>query len=91
MSNDEIWLFECIRLEVGANPPKVLERTYAPRTEATLENARALLKSRYEDTDWPKRNGGLKPEAVRFLDGQNNEVLRYTVPQLLASENSRNA
>jgi hypothetical protein len=81
---NQIWFFEVIRLEVRGAPPKVLERTFAPRSEATRENARKLLESRFNDPAYSKRHGNLKPEAVRFLDEQNREVVRYTAVKLLS-------
>jgi hypothetical protein len=87
MSRDsQVWLYEVIRLEVGKALPKVLESGFAPKSEATRENARKILKARFEDNDWPRTNGGLKPEAVRFLNDNDEEVVRYTVVELLSGE-----
>jgi hypothetical protein len=83
MRENQIWFFEIIRLEVGRNPPRVLERQFAPKSEATVANARQILMDRFEDPDWPAKHEKLKPEAIRFLNDSDKEVLRYTVIDLL--------
>jgi len=44
--DSQVWLYEVIRLEVGKALPKVLESGFAPKSEATRENARKILKAR---------------------------------------------
>lgn len=77
--NNPIWSVETIRLEVGDNPPQVLDRQSIPKTEASKERAQEILKQRCEDSGWTRKKGGLRAEAVRFLDENGKEMFRCTI------------
>lgn len=77
-SRDYVFLFQAIKVPYKDEPLRVIEQKSLPASECTLDAAKAMLMMRFEDRSYPRRYGALWPDAVRFLDEQGQEVLRYT-------------
>ena len=74
-----VWSFQAIRVAYNDDPLRVLEERRLPAGECTLEAARLMFMRRFEDPEYAKMHGVPKLEAVRFLDQDGSEVLRYTL------------
>jgi exonuclease III len=70
--------FQAILFPYKDEPLRVLEERFLPAGECTLEAAKAMMMMRFEDRNYVRRYGALWPDAVRFLDEQGEEILRYT-------------
>jgi hypothetical protein len=71
-------LFQAILFEHDGKPVKVLEQYYISPGRCTLQNARNMFKSRFEDSSYSRKYRAIWPDAVRFMDQSGNEILRYT-------------
>jgi hypothetical protein len=74
-----VWTFQALRVEYNDEPLRVLEERRLPAGECTLEAARLMFMRRFEDPEYARMHGVPKLEAVRFLDQNDGEVLRYTL------------
>ncbi len=77
--SDPIWTLQVVRLPYGDEPLSVLEERTDPASECTIEVARVIFMARFEGPGYMVGQRRLKPDAVRVLDENGAEVLRYTV------------
>ncbi len=73
-----ICLFQAIQVEFKSRPLRVLEEYFVPAKKCTLQDAKRMFKTRFEDKGYSRKHRAIWPDAVRFLDQSGNEVLRYT-------------
>ena len=84
-----VCLFQAIKVPYKDEPLRVIEQKFLPASECTLDAAKAMLMMRFEDRSYPRQHGALWPDAVRFLDEQGQEILRYTCWSYLKEVTSR--
>ena len=84
-----VYLFQAIKVPYKDEPLRVIEQRFLPASECTLDAAKAMLMMRFEDKSYPRQHGALWPDAVRFLDEQGQEILRYTCWSYLKEVTSR--
>jgi hypothetical protein len=84
-----VYLFQAIKVPYKDEPLRVIEQRFLPASECTLDAAKAMLMMRFEDRSYPRQHGALWPDAVRFLDEQGQEILRYSCWNYLREVTSR--
>ncbi len=75
---DQVWTFQAIQLPDKDRPLRVLEQVLLSADDCTLEAAKLMFMRRFEDKAYRRKHGPLAPDAVRFVDEDGVEVLRYT-------------
>ncbi|HEX2552974.1 MAG TPA: hypothetical protein VHL98_04680 [Microvirga sp.] len=73
-----VFRFQALRVSYGDRPLRVLEEKFMPASQCTREAARLLFMKLFEDRAFARRHGLLQPDAVRFIDEQGTEILRYS-------------
>jgi hypothetical protein len=77
-SHGELWCYEVILL-----PSCVIERSYVRITNVSRDLAKQMFVKRYERGDYPSAAHPQKPDAIRFLDRNGTELLRFTADDYL--------
>ena len=68
-----LWCYEVVLLS-----SRVIERSYIDAEAVTRDLAKAMFAERYERGDYPNAASPHTPDAIRFLDRNGTELLRYT-------------
>ena len=64
-------------------PSRVIERIYVRVTNVSRDFAKQMFAKRYERGDYPSAAHPQKPDAIRFLDRNGTELLRFTARDYL--------
>ena len=78
-----LWCFEVIVL-----PSRVIERSYVDAEAVTRDLAKSMFAERYERGDYPSAASPHSPDAIRFLNRNGTELLRYTADDYRAEKKS---
>jgi hypothetical protein len=78
-NRDYIGLFQALKYPFKNEPLRVIESKFVPANECTLDTAKAMLRERFESSEYMREYGVLWPDAVRFLDEHGEERVRYTL------------